>query len=406
MLPDAVVLASAIVIYKMRPSIIHCGRKVMAKLRSSVLAPAVAAIVPVALAVAGLGCVDLDKPDEVAACASGRTGPCTDNGQPDAPWAPDARPDSPHVDGHADGAVAPADAGAGADGVGPGRTDAFDVPVLDTAPIGLDGAVRDVLDTRPADTQARDAAWLDVPSDGALADQIGLLDGVAPDVVDVAPEVAAPDLPGLADVADTATAADHPDAGSAVVTFKAGRGDGIMTGYGWVTLGSADTVTSPTCGPANAPITGTAPCTTQTNWNQANALCVSGSIPALPPAPTPADYAANWGIQVGVNASEPNAAIGQSFSAVGLAISGTPNVGLRIELHRAGDPVGTTYCALWTSSDPVPLTSFNTECWDNGGLYLAAADVSNLDKVGLQVTSGPAAITVTDLCIESIVFVR
>lgn len=378
----------------------------MAKLRSSVLAPAVAAIVPLALAVAGLGCVDLDKPDELAACASGRSGPCSDNGQPDAPWALDARADVPNADSHFDGAVAPADADAAIEVSGPGRTDAFDSPVLDTTPSGLDGAARDLLDTRPADTEARDAAWLDVPGDGALADRIGLLDSVAPDVVDTSTEVAVPDLPLPTDIADTATAGDRPDAGTAIVTFKAGRGDGAMTGYGWVTLGSADTVTSPTCGPTNAPITGAAPCTTQTNWNQANALCVSGSIPALPPEPTPADYAANWGIQVGVNASEPNAPIGRSFSAVGLAISGTPSVGLRIELHRAGDPVGDTYCALWTSSDPVPLTSFNTECWSNGGDYLTAADVPTLDKVGLQVTSGAAAIAVTDLCLQSIVFVR
>lgn len=394
----------AIVIYKIRAPIIHCGRKLMAKLRSSVLAPAVAAMVPVAWAVVGLGCVDLEKPDVVAACASGRTGPCTDDGQPDVPLVADAGSDARNADGRTDGELPYPDAGA--DASEPGRADASDAAAVDTPPVGLDGAVRDLVDTRAADTAAWDVTSSDRPTDGIGPDVAVPIDSASPDLVEVAPDLAAPDLPLPTDVADTASGADRPDAGSTVVTIKAGRGDGIMTGYGWVTLGSADTVTSPTCGATNAPITSAAPCATQTNWSTASALCVSGSIPALPPVPTAADYAANWGIQVGVNASEPNAAIGQSFSAVGLAISGTPSSGLRIELHRAGDPVGATYCALWTSSEPVPLTSFNTECWNNGGTYFTAADVRTIDKVGLQVTSGAAAIVVTNLCINSITFVR
>jgi hypothetical protein len=50
------------------------------------------------------------------------------------------------------------------------------------------------------------------------------------------------------------------------------------------------------------------------------------------------------------------------------------------------------------------LTSFNTACWDGSGTAFTADDASQIDKVGIQVSSTKAAITVSNLCLKSITF--
>ena len=178
-----------------------------------------------------------------------------------------------------------------------------------------------------------------------------------------------------------------------------------MTGYGWVTLGASDSVTTPTCGAAEAPITSASLCLGTTHWNIATALCVTGTVPALPVSPTQPDRNNNWGIQVGVNAAEPNQAIGKSFGSITVNATGLPSSGARVELHRSVDAAGTTYCSnSFVSGTPIALTSFNTSCWDNSGTALTTGDVAKIDEVGIQVSSTNTAITVTDLCMTSIVF--
>ncbi len=367
------------------------------------------------LAVAGLGCVNLDKPEAVAACSSGLNGPCSNNAEPDAAKVNDARDDATAApDAGLDSAIpiSPGDARIETDVLAAGdvrqENDAA-VPVTPDAGQDIGKTTQpdaSVSDARVAEDVAADLPVADVrgADDTAVAPEAPVPDTGLPDVIDTSDAVSTPDNSAATDATDTVASPDKPDVATTVITFNSGRGNGIMTGYGWVTLGASDTVTSPTCGATSAPITSASSCSTQTNWDSSTALCVTGSIPALPETPTQTDYTNNWGIQVGVNAKEPNAAIGQSFATIALNLSGTPTSGLRIELHRSGDAVGTTYCALWTSGDPVPLTSFNTECWNDGGVAMTAADVPNIDKVGLQVTSGAAPITVTDLCIQSIVF--
>jgi len=178
-----------------------------------------------------------------------------------------------------------------------------------------------------------------------------------------------------------------------------------MLGYGWVALGSADTISDPTCGPSKAAITTAARCAASTNWKYETSLCMSGSIPALG---TPPDYTANWGVQVGVNAMDPQTAggLGQTFSSVTITVTGSPTTGLRAIVHRKGDPEATTYCAAFAGA-AIPFTTFNTECWPNGkGVAITAADVPNIDQVGIQVPSSTTAITVTDLCITGITFAQ
>jgi hypothetical protein len=52
------------------------------------------------------------------------------------------------------------------------------------------------------------------------------------------------------------------------------------------------------------------------------------------------------------------------------------------------------------------ITSFTTTCYDTAkpGTALTAADVPNIDKVGVQVSSGTAAISVSKFCITGITF--
>jgi hypothetical protein len=192
-----------------------------------------------------------------------------------------------------------------------------------------------------------------------------------------------------------------------VVTFNNGRAQGAMTGAGWVALGTETTLTDPACGTDKHPIiTDSALCTTTINWNATSALCISGSIAALPAAPTQDDYANNWGIQVGVSATSPSGGVlGQSFSNITFTFTGMPMTGVRAEVHRKGDSDATPYCAYITSGTAVSLTSFSTECWTPGlGTLLAAADVPNIDKIALQISSSFTANAVQDFCMTSIEF--
>ncbi|MGA9657387.1 MAG: hypothetical protein WBP56_10200 [Polyangia bacterium] len=193
------------------------------------------------------------------------------------------------------------------------------------------------------------------------------------------------------------------------VTFASGKAAGAMTGYGWVALGVSDTISDPTCGANKAAITNAAPCAADPNWS-GTGLCISGSVPALPAAPTSTDYSNNWGVSVGVNATDttPSGGLGQSFSSVTITVSGSPSSGLRAMVHRKGDADATSYCATLTSGTAMPLTSFSTTCYTpaSPGTAITATDVPNIDKISVQVSSGSAAIPVSSLCITGITFAK
>jgi len=211
---------------------------------------------------------------------------------------------------------------------------------------------------------------------------------------------------------DAGAVVPKPDAGTSpdvaqtnTVTFHSGVAGGAMTGYGWVTMGADDHVTSPTCGPNKTPITATASCTpTSTNWDSSDALCVSGTIPALPPARVPSDLASNWGIQMGANASDPVSPLRKAYKTITLNFTGSPQTGLLAYVHRSGDPAGTAYCSPVTTGTAIALTSFNTACKDGTGTNLTVADLSKIDMVALEVPSSTSAIPVHKLCLNSIVF--
>jgi len=354
------------------------------------LSKAIGLMVPLAVGLCGLGCVNLDKPGDVAACASTNT--CFNGDKNDAavPQENDASDSSSTRDSSStvsDARIAddtgPADDATSADRADVGSTNGTEVGA-DTATSPPDGGAPDSRsgdDTAPDVAPSADTLVADAPKDDLGADTAN------------------------AAVADTRS--PPIDTGpSNVVTFNLGKGVGAMTGYGWAALGPADTLTSPTCG-AGTPITSTDPCLSETNWGNTypgypNALCASGTIPSTNPS-------VNWGIQVGVNANDPDASgIDQAFKTVAVSASGVPTGDVRIELHRSGDADATTYCAHWTNSaTAVQLTSFNTNCWDTTGqtgTKLTAADVPTIDKVGLQVSPGSTTITLTNLCVHSITF--
>jgi hypothetical protein len=179
-----------------------------------------------------------------------------------------------------------------------------------------------------------------------------------------------------------------------------------MVGYGWVALGSLDTITDPTCGAtAKAAITSASPCASDTNWSGTDKLCITGSAPALPASPTDADYAANYGIVVGVNAGDPGT-LTQTFSSITIAATGVPTSTVRAQVHVKGDVDSKAYCLAYSTS-AMSLAKFATDCYNTTptGL-LAAASIPNIDKVSLEAVSGATAVTVTSMCITGITFAK
>jgi hypothetical protein len=201
-----------------------------------------------------------------------------------------------------------------------------------------------------------------------------------------------------------ATAASGGTQGSGgtmtAVTLVAGRADGAMTGWGWVAFGEQDTVTSPTCG--GRPIVAPGGCDTGYDWSPVGGLCVSGTVPVV----TNGDYASNWGILFAANCREPaGGSLGDSYQSVSLNLTGVMMNGLRVVVHRRGDPDAVNYCASMTPGKAVQLTSLNTACWDNTGTPLMQSDVPNLDWVGVQVPSSPSsAYKLSGLCLNAIIF--
>ena len=210
---------------------------------------------------------------------------------------------------------------------------------------------------------------------------------------------------GSGGITSTGTSACGSSASSNSVTFCNGLAAGALAGYGWVALGSADTLTEPTCDTTKTAITKDAPCLTTTNWSQTNALCMSGKIPALPTKPGDSDYASNWGVQIGVNAKDPNAAMGGSgWKDITFSVTGSPSTGLRALVHKSGDPDATSYCAAMTPGTALPLTTFNSKCWDGSGDFLTESDGAKVDKVSVQVSSTASEIAVSSLCLTKIDF--
>jgi hypothetical protein len=206
------------------------------------------------------------------------------------------------------------------------------------------------------------------------------------------------------------------------VCFASGKGEGVLSGYGWIALGVLDTATSPVCdntangGGASEEITKAKPCPEEGGkavWSKTDAICISGTIPALPASPVQKDYDDNWGLLVGFNSSAPPGttlgSVGADYKTITFNVTGEPITGLRGKIHRISDDDNTSYCANISitngTSGPVSLTSFGTQCWGGtANVKLTAEDIPNINNVGVQVSSTSSAISVKDLCITGISF--
>jgi hypothetical protein len=200
------------------------------------------------------------------------------------------------------------------------------------------------------------------------------------------------------------------------ICFASNKAQGLMGGYAFLAVGSAEDATSPVCdntangGQANEKITAAKPCPEsggKSVWSTKDSLCMSGTIPKVQGG----DYTGNWGMQVGWNASDPAGSTmtpAGSYTKITFTWTGTidpANTAIRGEIHRKGDSDQTNYCATIRSGEPATLTGFNTKCWDSTGVYLTADDLSKIDKMGVQISSDDKKdYTVTDFCVQKVVF--
>jgi hypothetical protein len=191
------------------------------------------------------------------------------------------------------------------------------------------------------------------------------------------------------------------------VTFDKGKAAGAMTGYGWVALGSLDTITDPTCGASKTPITSITPCASDPNWS-GTGLCITGSCPALGATP---DYTNNYGVVVGVNAGDAGGTgdaslvLGQTFTSITITATGAPTSEVRAQIHIKGDADSKSYCLKFTSGTAMDFAKFATDCYATAptGLF-PAASAPNIDKVSLEAVSATTAVSVTSMCMTGITF--
>jgi hypothetical protein len=134
-----------------------------------------------------------------------------------------------------------------------------------------------------------------------------------------------------------------------------------------------------------------------------DSLCITGNVMALPPTPTPADLANDWGCGIGVNLNQGDAgttSMTYVFTGTGITVTTTevpPCTTARVVVDNAGQD----YCAPLTDGAAIPWTTFNTACWDNSGTALAAPPASVAVKVQF-VTSATGPCSYTDFCVTAI----
>ena len=240
------------------------------------------------------------------------------------------------------------------------------------------------------------------------------------------------------------------------VNFCDGLAQGAMTGYAYIALGPQDKADSPVCAedpnkldvtrPIKAPPTGvcqdgvnTCPLTGHTVWDPQsdNSLCITGKIPKVQGG----DYTSYWGLQIGVNTSQPPAfnlttnsvdpdghTLGQNYTNITITTKGAttpplPAGQLRVVIHLVNQTcTENPYCAVMKSGTPIVLTSFNTMCWNGSSCgtsacapdaadktqccqQLQASDVANIDKIGVQLSSDTGVdYDVSDFCLVGIAF--
>jgi hypothetical protein len=79
------------------------------------------------------------------------------------------------------------------------------------------------------------------------------------------------------------------------------------------------------------------------------------------------------------------------------------NASIRVQITDAG--ASTSWCVeagKWTSGVPIPITSFNTACWDNSGTYLPAG--ASIQAIHLVVASDAMMTRSFSFCLAGVTF--
>lgn len=242
-----------------------------------------------------------------------------------------------------------------------------------------------------------------------------------------APEVAADALAGrdagagevrpgdayrIADLGKTDAEDGGGDGSQTVVaSFSGGRAQGALSGYGSISLGAADSVSTPTCAgmpigglaPSMPPVTFASTCRpSDITWNAAAGLCVTGYIPGWSSNRSYGDNLLDWGIMVATAARDPMQALGVTYKTIALSVTGSDSGYLLAVVHLAGDDSNRTYCAWMASGATLKLSTFNTECYFGSGQSLAASDVQKIDRIGVLVPAAENGVTLSDFCLTRI----
>ena len=211
---------------------------------------------------------------------------------------------------------------------------------------------------------------------------------------------------GTAATTSSGTAATT-SSGTAATTSSGSTGSGgpALCPTGYCTFGDGGYAFSYADGDAPATATGMSHATLATDGS----LCISGSVMALPAAPTAADYSNDWGAGLGTNLNQtmgmatPKMAYTFTGTGVTVTTSALPSCIAASNVRVVLDQGGTNeVCATLTSGTEIPWSAFNTTCWTTGGTALTGPPSS--DAIKVQLVTSMTACSYTDFCITSLSF--
>lgn len=206
-------------------------------------------------------------------------------------------------------------------------------------------------------------------------------------------------------LAPRATYLDAQAAGSTI--FRDGASIGLLAGPAVPIWGEKDTLTGPTCLPGDYTSNGRS-CTQYLSWGQGDALCLSGTVPAVPTAELGTSWGLGYQITVG-RAGE----LGQDFTTVSANLTGVPASATKAGRFMLGvktlnsDGTTTLYYHIDNGTGTAyPLTEFNTQWWDNTtGVFLKTEMVRHINYFHVLIASATSdSVTVTNLCLSQVTF--
>ena len=164
---------------------------------------------------------------------------------------------------------------------------------------------------------------------------------------------------------------------------------GSLRGYGYTWVG--DLSTPPTCITPKCSSTGCTPAFPPT------ALCASGIVGA------DVTYQSVAGLGFNLNQNMAGDPLGYVAAPAFLTVDAFLASGFaRVQLSGAN---GNYYCVeagKWAPGVPIPITNFNTSCWDNSGMTLYQG--SPVSAINLVVPSNATAMSRFALCLTNVTF--